>query len=210
MLEIGKSRSRKSRSSVWMAFTKSTDGESASCNSCKKTFKISSGSTSALHNHLTSKHPFKNQPSTLDTMLRSEAQFVSALRQRQIDEAVLMMMVQDLLPFRLVERSGFLNFCSVLCPNYLPPSRKTLATQFNVAFLSKLEQIKSLTRQAVSPSYACDLWKSKANDYYCSVTVHFIDQNWQLQSVLCATRHITGPHTGEGTSFQSNYLSHLL
>jgi hypothetical protein len=54
-----------------------------------------------------------------------------------------------------------------------------------------------LTKSAKYPSYAGDLWKSKAKKYYVAISLHFIDESWILRSPLIAFKQIIGPHTAD-------------
>ena len=56
-------------------------------------------------------------------------------------------------------------------------------------------EIAAITREAKYPSYAADLWKSKAKQYYVAVTFQFINEEWQLVTIPIALRHILGQHT---------------
>lgn len=53
-----------------------------------------------------------------------------------------------------------------------------------------------MTKLAKYPSYTADLWKSRTKDYFVAVTLHWIDDSWELHSPTIAMPHILGRHTG--------------
>jgi len=61
----------------------------------------------------------------------------------------------------------------------------------------------ALCKTADFPSYAADLWKSAAGDYFLSIGLHWIDTNWELQSFITHCVHVTGDHTGTKFDFIS-------
>ncbi|KAL8158296.1 hypothetical protein AgCh_002845 [Apium graveolens] len=42
-----------------------------------------------------------------------------------------------------------------------------------------------------------DLWSSSTMDGYLSLTAHFVDENWELQSRILNLRFMPPPHTGQ-------------
>jgi len=58
------------------------------------------------------------------------------------------------------------------------------------------KKIKNFTRSiAAYPSYTADLWKSNAKQYYLSVALHYIDDDWLLHCLLICCEHVLGPHS---------------
>ena len=46
-------------------------------------------------------------------------------------------------------------------------------------------------------SITADIWTSKARESYLSVTLHYIDNNWEMTSFALGTFPLTESHTGE-------------
>ena len=46
-------------------------------------------------------------------------------------------------------------------------------------------------------SATTDLWTSRATHPYLSYTVHFLDSNWELQSICLETIPLFTDHTGK-------------
>lgn len=61
-----------------------------------------------------------------------------------------------------------------------------------------LETLKNIIKEkAKYPSYTADLWKSKAKQYYISIALHYIDDDWELHSPLICCSHINDSHDKE-------------
>lgn len=89
------------------------------------------------------------------------------------------MIIIDELPFSFVESQGFRKFCQVACPNFDPPSRRTIVRDIYQLYLDqKLQLRKIIQRQRVS--LTTDTWSSIQNVNYMSLTAHFIDSDWKL------------------------------
>ena len=48
-----------------------------------------------------------------------------------------------------------------------------------------------------SLSITADIWTSIATESYLSVTLHYIDNNWEMKSFSLGTFPLTESHTGE-------------
>lgn len=86
----------------------------------------------------------------------------------------------------------------VLDARYTVPSRKYFS---DVA----LPQLYNATRQKITRElkdidfYAAttDLWSSRTMQPYMCLTVHYIDENWNLRNVCLQTAYFPEDHTGE-------------
>ncbi|KAM9364836.1 E3 SUMO-protein ligase ZBED1-like [Pholidichthys leucotaenia] len=104
----------------------------------------------------------------------------------------------DMAPIYTVEKPGFLHMLKVWDPKYQPPSRKYFA---EVA----LPKLYNETRQALYEkldtvlffSATTDLWSSRSLQPYLSLTVHYIDENWSLNSCCLQTTYFPEDHAGE-------------
>jgi hypothetical protein len=115
-------------------------------------------------------------------------------KQKTYDAAVVTMVIQDLLPFTCVEKEGLQNLVSTLRPGYALPSSGTLTKLVKLRFKDETQKLKQFCKAQKYLSYTADLWKSPAKDYYLSVALHFIDDNWNLHCPLIATKHVIGDH----------------
>ena len=101
-----------------------------------------------------------------------------------------------------VERPGFKHLVAKLNPHYELPSRK----HFSEYELPKLYNhvrdsiVKPKLMQAEYFSATTDLWISYAAVSFMSLTVHFVDSGWRLQSFCLGTFPLYENHTGENLS----------
>ncbi len=87
-------------------------------------------------------------------MYLTESKFYSSLlkgRQKELDEALVDMVVKDFQPFAIVEDMGFRAFVNKLDPSYVLPSRKALKTMVTERYNSTKEKtMRDLKRQNLS------------------------------------------------------------
>jgi hypothetical protein len=100
-------------------------------------------------------------------------------------------------PLSTVEHLAFRELFHVACPSFTVPSRSSLREMILSEGRAIKLAIQSQTKAALSPSYCADLWKSKSRDYYCAVTLQFIDKDWNLWNIPVSFAHVIGPHTAD-------------
>ncbi|KAI5313668.1 hypothetical protein L3X38_042844 [Prunus dulcis] len=74
---------------------------------------------------------------------------------------------------------GFRHFCSVACPRFIPPSRRTLARDLLALYYDE----KQLLKAKLATYRVClttDTWTSVQNINYMVLTAHFLDGDWML------------------------------
>ena len=134
-------------------------------------------------------------------MITSLDGFVKSLkcteaRAKGITDRVSQMIVQDLRPIRIVECEGFQNLLSYLKPGYTLPSRKQFTVVTHKFEMCKEKPKKRLEDEAPSMALTMDIWTRMATDAYMTVTAHYIDPNWKLQSFVLETLSFPERHTG--------------
>ncbi|KAI7799132.1 putative zinc finger BED domain-containing protein 1-like, partial [Triplophysa rosa] len=102
------------------------------------------------------------------------------------------------LPINAVENDGFRKLIKVLDPRYELPGRK----HFSVTALPRLyaERSEQLEQELQNVAYfasTSDMWSSRTSEPYLSLTIHFIDKDWKLQSKCLQTAYFPEDHTGE-------------
>ncbi|XP_022874249.1 zinc finger BED domain-containing protein RICESLEEPER 4-like [Olea europaea var. sylvestris] len=194
---LGKRKSSRLASYVWDHFTllgsRDDPDVRCKCNYCEVDYACGTKKcgTSTLSNHLTNqckKYPGrlvdkKQKILSFETKKEGSGSNLVAVGQSKEEcrVACAKMVVLDELPFRFVEGRGFRFFCSVACPQFRAPSRRTLMRDIYQLYLDeklKLRDIFSFHRQRVS--LTTDTWTSIQNVNYMSLTAHFIDSDWTL------------------------------
>ncbi|CAL2270864.1 unnamed protein product [Prunus armeniaca] len=89
------------------------------------------------------------------------------------------MVVRDELPFSFVEGEGFREFCSVECPQFNPPSRRTLGRIFLEMYTNMKEKLK-VDLRSHRICLTTDTWTSVQNVNYMVLTVHFVDSDYKM------------------------------
>ena len=102
------------------------------------------------------------------------------------------------MPLRTVEKKGFQKLMTVMDAKYKLPVRKyftkTAIPQLYAENRRKLEEeLKSIRH------FACttDLWSSHTSEPYMSLTVHYVDSDFTLQSKTLQTAYFPDDHTAE-------------
>jgi hypothetical protein len=106
-------------------------------------------------------------------------------RNLELDKALVFMVCNDFQPFSIVEDVGFKNCIKLLDPRYDLPSRKTLT---NVLLKRKYEENKikllSIFEEVFYISLICELWTSRSNEGYLTVTSNFIDTDFNMRCAV--------------------------
>ena len=203
--ESSSASSGKFRSDVWSYFTKCTNGKKALCQLCNKEYAYH-GTTSNLRDHLQHYYKDKYKPKVVSNGSNQSNMdsFVSRVKcpptraKRIITELIALMVAKDLLPAAIVEGEGFKRLLSYLEPGYIIPLAvhvmDIVRRKFAVA-KEKLERILSANESKYA--ITTDIWTSVSNDAYISLTLHFIDNSWELKSYTLVTYSFPEQHTGD-------------
>ncbi|CAH1104409.1 unnamed protein product [Psylliodes chrysocephalus] len=106
-------------------------------------------------------------------------------QKKVIDDKLLKLITVDLQPFSIVEDEAFKEYTYALNSSYSLPSRKTLSNTLLPAKYEELHiKVTEVLKSAKSVSITTDGWTSINNDSFIAVTAHFIDDNFQIKSVL--------------------------
>ena len=102
------------------------------------------------------------------------------------------------MPLYTVEKQGFQHMVSKLDPRYDIPSRKVFSSPEIPALYLRvrndiIEQLKQVKYYAITT----DLWTSGSCDPYITLTVHYIDGEWSLESKCLDTVALFADHTGD-------------
>ncbi|KAJ8882135.1 hypothetical protein PR048_018623 [Dryococelus australis] len=114
------------------------------------------------------------------------------------------MVCVDLQPLTIVDDIGYRRLVSHSEERYEMVSRKTLSTVvISKIVRSMSEKISGIVTTASTPSVTSDIWTSKSGNNFISVTVHFIDADWQFQHLLLEVWLFSGEsHTAANIDFR--------
>lgn len=117
---------------------------------------------------------------------------------KELNHAVAYFIAKDMMPFQVVEKSGFLNLMRKAAPLYNVPSR----VYFSSKEIPKMySEVRATVEKKVSDgvwfSATTDLWTSSSGggEPYISFTVHYLSSDWQLMSHCLETMYFPEDHT---------------
>lgn len=117
----------------------------------------------------------------------------------ELDDALALMIAQDLQPLSVVENEGFRSFVRKLNCNYDIPSRKSLT----YSILPKMQRYVKREAffelgKANQVALTFDLWTLPANDAYLALTAHVLQQPTCVRKQFClGVRSLPEQHTSE-------------
>ncbi|XP_076301940.1 E3 SUMO-protein ligase ZBED1-like [Lasioglossum baleicum] len=118
-------------------------------------------------------------------------------RTEDIHEALAKLIVLNQLPLSFCSSVGFQNFMHVVEPNYKTCKEEAIKRRL-VALKTTIEEKMTQNLRATA-SVACttDCWSSLTQDTYITLTVQFIDKQWNIQSYTLTTHEMEERHTAE-------------
>lgn len=124
-------------------------------------------------------------------------------RKKELDKALLHMIVTDFQPFSIVEDKGFKKFINLLDPKYILPSTYTVSEKLLKEVY--VDAYKKLNLELASVQYVavtCDCWTSVTMESYLTVSCHFILDSFVLKSAVLSTKPLENGihHTSENIS----------
>ena len=185
------------------------------CRVCHQEVGAKDGNTSNLYSHLKNKHPElytevckskskpkrpTSQPSLSEVFQKVQPLSTSSREHAELTRAVAYCLAKDMLPISTVEKAGFKAMIQRFYPRYQLQSRSYFS---RVAIPAMVEEVKReidlqiRSKELSFFSGTTDLWTSAAGDPYFTYTCHYINSQWEMQSVCLQTHYIPQDHTGE-------------
>lgn len=210
-----------SSSIVWKHFgfqASDTKQEQVICKECHKVVLAPQSNTTNLFNHLKKHHKVQydecmrakkcvaktNHPTT-STQTSIEASLFSASpypstsqRHSEITNAVAFHLAKDMCSINTVTNEGFKFLVNTLDKRYVIPSRNYFSKVALPAMYRKRRG--EIERDLANIKYfatTTDLWSSRTMDPYMSLTIHYIDEDFAMQSRCLQTSFFLQDHTGE-------------
>ncbi|RZC80906.1 hypothetical protein C5167_043475 [Papaver somniferum] len=164
------------------------------CKKCKQRMKADSSThgTDSLNNHLRkclNLIPKDSGQSTLSfepARLGEDEKLVAVtFCQDSCRKALIIFIIVDEQPFRIVEGEGFREFCRVLESIFKIPSRITVRRDVMELFAYEKERLKNYFKvNKVRVCLTTDTWSSLQKLGYMVITAHWIDANWKLHKKI--------------------------
>ncbi|KAH9360763.1 hypothetical protein HPB48_018218 [Haemaphysalis longicornis] len=213
----------KTKSAIWKHFIK-VNPQEATCTSCNAKLRTPSSTTTPPANHLKSKHhglhnlflaesgKQKRSASATQPTIKSKFEQPKGLplhRRAEITAKIDHMLVLDLQPYHFVESRGFKELMHEMEPLYKIPCRTTFSrTVVPELYRDTVRSIKGIIHSDIqdgiqSLSFTSDMWTSRSNESYTSLTCHYLTANFELRAFSRSNTLITESHTA------CNVLAHL-
>ncbi|XP_055836664.1 E3 SUMO-protein ligase ZBED1-like [Episyrphus balteatus] len=121
----------------------------------------------------------------------------NAQRQEQISRATAYMISANGLPISFVESIGFKHFMSVVEPNYKVPVASTILSRLQFLYNQVHDKIKNAIGPVSFVALTTDGWSSRAQDSFISVTLHYVNDDWELKNFTLCAEYMEERHTAE-------------
>jgi len=186
------------------------------CKLCRTAVSAPSSNTTNLFNHLKFNHRVqyeecvrvkKKAPSDARTAIQTpitQSLFsaspypVGSQKQIEVTEAIAHFIAKDMVPINTVCSAGFKKLISTLDKRYVIPSRNYFSQVALPSLYAKCrESVESDLQKIEFYSTTTDLWSSRTMEPYMSLTVHYIDDEFQLKSRCLQTSYFPQDHTGD-------------
>ena len=120
-------------------------------------------------------------------------------RALELNRAVVYYLAKDMQPLYTVEKPGFKKLLATLDSRYQLPSRRHFAEQELPRLYADVREKNVMPKLSKLSFFAAttDLWTSAAKHPYLSVTVHFINDEWSLETVCLDTVLLFVDHSGQ-------------
>ncbi|XP_057183056.1 E3 SUMO-protein ligase ZBED1-like [Triplophysa rosa] len=119
-------------------------------------------------------------------------------RYKEITDSITHCLAKDMMPIYTVSKEGFQKMIRTLDKRYQLPSRNYFS---QVAIPELYNKCRSEVQLEISTvkffSTTTDLWSSRTTEPYISLTVHFVDEEFELKSRCLQTSYFPDDHTGE-------------
>ena len=101
------------------------------------------------------------------------------------------------LPFSFVEYEGIRKVFSYLNSDVKHISRNTSKADVLKLYKKEKNDVKNKLKSILGRiRLTLDLWTSVTSEGYICLTVHYVDENWELKNIILNFCHMPPPHTG--------------
>ena len=149
------------------------------------------------------------QSSIEDSFKRMTPLSRSSSRWKALINAVCYFVAKDQHPVATVNDPGFIRMLKIFEPRYIIPDRTTFSRHY-LPHLYEKEKEKVLQQMKAGHGHGLewyavttDGWSSQANNSYVSITLHYINNEWDMKCFLLETGEIVEEHTAINLA---NYL----
>ena len=114
---------------------------------------------------------------------------------KAITEHIYYIICADLRPVRLLEGRGFNMLMAHLVPGYNVACKKHFTSLLQLKYSTCKGCLRTKLEEPRSITLTTDIWTSRAMEAYITVTAHFFDSSWELNSYVLQTTAFPKCHT---------------
>jgi len=208
----------------WKYFELATDKDGKSITKCLVngcgTQLVYCNQTSSMNKHLNKVHSIvtkiqeekkecEDMKMTKDPLCQGKLNFegkklvkpLGKERQTEITRAVTSFISRDLRPMNIIDGQGFKDLVESLEPRYKIPCRKTITKTCIPQLYQRLVTIlKSCLKDVDGYALTFDYWTSYASKSYLTITIHYLDENFQIKHFVLKTPEVYEEHSGDVTA----------
>lgn len=142
-----------------------------------------------------------NVPKQLKLDFTNEA---LAIKQKQLDDAIVRFVAETGTSFNALGQDSFKDVIKIANRNLKVKDPSTISKQVrkysrNVSS-DVCDIIAAVKTDLLSVGFTTDMWTSRPQDSYISLTASFIDKNWELHRWVPYIKHFPSRHTGSNIS----------
>ncbi|CAB5382472.1 unnamed protein product [Rhizophagus irregularis] len=164
---------------------------------CNVQFKHD-GSTSNGNSHLWSAHQITKVGLQPEEKQLNVIEKHTEKRQTELQQFLTNWIVDDLLPFSVVNSTSFRIFCNELDPTFLVPEAKTIKAIIHKAYnYIQPKIIEQIIKEATSVSLTTDLWTGRNRKGFIGITCSYLDSDFTLKEIILTVQYVRYPHTAE-------------
>jgi len=107
-----------------------------------------------------------------------------------------MVIVKDLRPINIVNGEGFQQLIGFLEPEYRLPSATHLTHLIENRYKAEKQKVCDvINSEADYIAITADMWTSMATESYLTMTVHYLNSQWLMKSLIPGTMPLSESHT---------------
>ena len=123
-------------------------------------------------------------------------------RAETITSLITKMVALYMMPVYTVEGKGFRQPMEFLEPEYKLPSHQTIMRRVNKMYGEIKRAVMDDLVDVKDVAITTDAWTSLANESYITVTIHYINKDWQRKSAVLGTSEMDESHSAENIAIR--------
>lgn len=119
---------------------------------------------------------------------------VSTNRKVELDNAAIRCIIRDGRSYGDFRREGMADFLAAAAPGYKGPHSRTIQRNVKRLYSNKLHVLHTQLQTIQHVAITTDMWKRTGKHHYLGVTIHYVDQDWNIVHKVLSFRRFHGRH----------------